>query len=117
MVGVGAVDETGGLLAEDLLLEMAVQEGVGDVHLVHRPRARHRELEDGANRPGFNNRGEGVGEVDTGALTKAANHPAGLMMVRHRKSHFCGAYGQVRHRKLSGGFTRSAIHRRSEELV
>ena len=82
MIRVGAVDEPRRLLAEHLLLEMTVEKGVRDVHLVHRPPARHRELEDGANRPWFDNRGEGVGEVDAGALTKAANHPAGLMTVK-----------------------------------
>ena len=81
MVGVGAVEETRGLLAEDLLLEMAVKKGVGDVHLVHGPRTGDRELKDGADRPGLDNRGEDVGEVDAGTLAKATNHPPRLVTV------------------------------------
>ena len=82
MIRVGGVDEARGLLAEHLLLEMAMEEGIGHVHLMHRPSSRHRKLEDGANRPGFNNRGECVGEVNAGALSKATNHPAGLVTVK-----------------------------------
>ena len=56
MVGVGAVDESRRLLTEDLLLEVAVEEGVGHVHLVHRPGARDRKLKNGTDRPGIDNR-------------------------------------------------------------
>ena len=58
-VGVLGVDKTSGLLTEHLLGEMVVQEGIGDIQLVHRPGARDRPLKYGANRAQFDNRGEG----------------------------------------------------------
>ena len=55
MIGGGAVDEAGGLLAEHLLGEMSMQESIGDIELVNRPGARGGELENGANRARFDN--------------------------------------------------------------
>src|SRR4051812_182559 len=81
MLGVGAVDEARGLLAENLLLEVTMHEGVGDVHLAYGPCTGDRELKYGADRPRLDYRGEGVGEVDAGTLTKATNHPPRLVTV------------------------------------
>ena len=81
MIRVGGVDEAGGLLAKHLLLKVAMEEGVGDIHLVDRPAARHSELEHGANRPGLDNRGECVGEVDAGTLAKATYDPTRLVAL------------------------------------
>ena len=75
------VDETSRLLTEHLLGEMAVQEGVGDIQLVHRPGTRDRQLKHGANRARFHNRGEGVGEVHARALPKTTNHPLSLVAL------------------------------------
>jgi hypothetical protein len=76
------VDEAGGLLAEHLLLKMTMEKGVGDVHLVNRPAARHGELEHGADGPGLDNRGEGLSEINAGSLTKATNDPSRLMPIK-----------------------------------
>ena len=82
MIRLSGVDEADGLLTVDLLGEMAMKERVGDVHLVNGPRARDRQLQDSADRARFDNRGEGVGEVHTGALTETTNHPASLVALK-----------------------------------
>ena len=81
MVRMSGVDEACRLLAEHLFLKMTMEEGVGDVHLVNGPAARHSELKHGADGPGFDNRGEGVGEVDAGTLMETTNDPACLVTV------------------------------------
>ena len=80
-VGVLGVDEASGLLTEHLLGEMAMQEGVGDIQLVHRPGTRDRQLKHGANHARFHNRGESVGEVHARALPKTTNHPSSLVAL------------------------------------
>ena len=75
------VEKTGGLLTINLLLKMAVEEGVGDIHLMNGPSVGHSELEDGADRARFNNRGKCVGEVHARALSKAPNHPASFIAL------------------------------------
>ena len=45
-IRVVGINKPSGLLAEDLLLKMAVEEGFGDVQLVNRPGVRDREVED-----------------------------------------------------------------------
>ena len=64
------VNKPGGLLAEDLLLEVTMKEGVGDVHLVHRPSMGDRKVENRANHVGLNDRSEGVGEVNASSCRK-----------------------------------------------
>ena len=81
MIRMSGIDEAGGLLAEHLLLKVTMEEGVGDVHLVNRPAARHSELKNGADGPGLDNWGEGLGEVDAGALAKTTNNPARLVPI------------------------------------
>jgi hypothetical protein len=61
---------------------MTMEKGVGDVHLVNRPAARHGELEHGVNGPGLDNRGEGLSKINVGSLTKAANDPSRLMPIK-----------------------------------
>ena len=78
MVGKRRVNKSGGLLAEDLLLEVTMEEGIGDVHLVHRPSTGDCKVENHANRAGLNNQSEGVGEVDASMLSEATNDPARL---------------------------------------
>jgi hypothetical protein len=82
MIRMSGVDEAGGLLAEHLLLKMTMEKGVGDVHLVNRPAARHDELEHGANGPGLDNLGKGLSEINAGSLKKAANDPSRLMPIK-----------------------------------
>ena len=48
---------------------------------MHRSGARDRELKDRANRARFDNRGERVGEVDTGVLPKSTDHPPSLIAL------------------------------------
>ena len=76
------VEETSGLLIEHLLGKMTMQEGVGDIQLVHRPGARDRQLKNDANRARFDNRGEGVGEVHARALPKTTNHAPSLVALK-----------------------------------
>lgn len=44
VIRMSGVDESGGLLAEHLLGEVAVKKCVGDIQLMHRPYTRHSEL-------------------------------------------------------------------------
>ena len=81
VIRVGGVDEADGLLAVDLLGEMTVEEGVGDVHLVHRPGARSSKVQDGTDRARFDNRSKRIREVDAASLTKTSNHPARLVAL------------------------------------
>ena len=81
MIRLGGVDEACGLLTEHLFLKMTMEEGVGDIHLVNGPAARHGKLEHGADGAGLDYRGERLGEVDTGTLTKAANDPSRLVPI------------------------------------
>ena len=76
------MDETGGLLTINLLLKMAMEEGVGDIHLMNWPASGNRKLEDGADRARFNNRGKRLGEVNSSALSETTNHPASLVALK-----------------------------------
>ena len=78
MVGKRRVNKPGGLLAEDLLLEVSMKEGVGDVHLVHQPSTGDRKVENRAYRVGLDDRSKGVGEVDASTLSEATNDPMRL---------------------------------------
>ena len=82
MAGKGSVDEASGLLTKHLLLKMAVEKGVGDIHLVNRPAARDGELEDSADRARFDNRGERLREINSSALAETADHPASLVALK-----------------------------------
>ena len=81
MLGVSVVDEAGGLLAVHLLLKMAMEKCIRDVHLMHRPGAGDGKLEDGPYRPGFHNWSKSVGEVDARSLKKTAHHPTRFVAV------------------------------------
>ena len=61
---------------------MAVEQGVGDIHLVNRPAARDGELEDSADRARFDNRGERLREINSSALAETADHPASLVALK-----------------------------------
>ena len=78
VIGALGVDKANGLLTVDLLRQVAMEEGVGDVHLMHQPRARSGEVQNRADRARFDNRGKRIREVDTRALPKAAHDPAAL---------------------------------------
>ena len=77
------VDEAGRLKAVDLLGECAMEEGVGDVKLVHRPTARCSEGEHRANRCWLDDRRERLAVVDAGVLAEAAHDPPGLVPLQH----------------------------------
>ena len=82
MVRKRRVHKPGGLLAEDLLLEVTMEEGVGDVHVVHRPSTGDRKVENRAYRAGLDDRSEGVGEVDASTLSEAPNDPARFIAIK-----------------------------------
>jgi hypothetical protein len=75
------VDEPNRLLTEHLLLKMTMKESIRDVHLVHQPPARDRELKNCADGAGFNNGCKGVMEVDSFALPETTDHPTSLVMI------------------------------------
>src|SRR4051812_2142319 len=81
MLRMSVVDESRRLLTIHLLLEMTMEECVGDVHLVHRPCARDCELKDSANRPGLDNRGECIREINASTLSEASDHPTSFIAV------------------------------------
>ena len=82
MVGKRRVNKPGGLLAEDLLLEVTMEEGVGDVHLVHWPSTGDHKVENRAYRAGLDDRSEGVGEVDASMLSEATNNLARFVAIK-----------------------------------
>ena len=79
MVGVAGVDEAGRLLAVDLLVKSAVEEGVLDVKLVDRPGVRQGDAQDDADRGWLDDGAESLVEVDAGLLREAAHYPASLV--------------------------------------
>ena len=82
MVGKRRINKPGGLLAEDRLLEVTMEEGVGDVHLVHRPSTGDRKVAYRAYRAGLDDRSEGVGEVDANTLSEATNDPTRFVAIK-----------------------------------
>jgi hypothetical protein len=82
MILVIRIDEPGGLLTEHLLLEMTMEKGIGDIHLVYWPAVRDRELEDRKNGAGFDNGCKGVMEVDAFTLPETADHPTRLVTIK-----------------------------------
>jgi hypothetical protein len=70
MIGMLGVDEPSGLLTVHLLGEMAMEEGVGDIYLVHRPSSGSGEVQNSPDHARFDNRSKRIREVDTGVLWK-----------------------------------------------
>ena len=79
MIWTGGVEEAGGLLAVDVLLEPAVEEGVLDVQLVDRPAAGDGEGEDGADGRRFHDGTEGFPVVHAFLLSESSKDPARLV--------------------------------------
>jgi hypothetical protein len=75
------VDEPGGLLTVHLFGEMSMEEGVGDVHLVHWPSSGSHEVHNSPDRARFDNRSKRIREVNAGALMEASDHPACLVAL------------------------------------
>lgn len=73
-----SIDVAYGLLTVDTLRELAVQECILDIELMHRPATGSREREDNADGAWFNDRGEGLVEVDPRSLVEAADNPPSL---------------------------------------
>ena len=76
------INEPSRLLTEHLFLKMPMKKSIRNIHLVHRPGARNRQLKNSPNRAGFDNGGESVGEVNTCSLTKTPNDPTSLVSVK-----------------------------------
>ena len=79
VVGAVGVDEARRLLTLDLLVKIAMEEGILDVELVERPGARYREAEDDADRGRLDDGAECLVKVDPRLLREAANHPSRLV--------------------------------------
>jgi hypothetical protein len=75
------VDEPGGLLTVHLFGEMFMEEGVGDVHLVHRPSSGSGKVQNSPDRARFDNRSERIREVNAGAWMEASDHPSRLVAL------------------------------------
>lgn len=81
--GVGAisVDEADGLLTVDLLFDVFVQEGIGDIKLFGLPIPRGCDSKDSTNGCRFDDRCKCFTEVDTSALSEAADNPTGFIAL------------------------------------
>jgi hypothetical protein len=75
MMWMSQVDEAGRLLAVDLLVKRAMEEGILDVELTYRPSTRSSDAEDDANGGRLDDGTECLVEVDTGLLREATDHP------------------------------------------
>jgi hypothetical protein len=64
IVWAASVDEARRLLTIDLLVKIAVEEGILDVELMNRPGSRDGDAEDDADRGGLDDGAEGLVEVD-----------------------------------------------------
>jgi hypothetical protein len=76
---VHGVDEACRLLAEDMLLEVAVF--IGDVELLGRPMTRRCDGEHGSDGDGLDDRCECLVEVHAGALGEAVQYPSGFIAL------------------------------------
>ena len=79
IVGATGINKTRRLLAIDLLVKIAVEEGILDIKLVDRPRTGDRNGEDDADGGRFDNRAERLVEVDARLLGVATDHPPSLI--------------------------------------
>jgi hypothetical protein len=61
---------------------MTMEESIRDIHLVHRPTARDRELKNCTDGAGFDNGRKGVSEVDAFMLPETTDHPACLVTIK-----------------------------------
>lgn len=69
------VDEAVGLLIVDLLLDVTMEEGAGDIELVNRPTVRRHKLQHGANGGWLDHWWERLAEVDARSLVEPTNDP------------------------------------------
>ena len=75
MCGMSRINKTGGLLTVDSPSEVAMKEGILDIHLPYGPIARRGEAEDHTDRGGFDDGAEGLPIINTRLLREAPNHP------------------------------------------
>lgn len=75
------VDEDGGLLAADLFLNVAVQEGVGDIELMSWPSVCGHKCQHRLDHGGFNHRQEHLDEVDARALVEPLDNPSSFVVL------------------------------------
>ena len=61
---------------------MAVEEGIGDIHLMNWPASGHCKLENGADHARFDNRCKRLSEVNAGTLPKPMDHLASLVALK-----------------------------------
>jgi hypothetical protein len=79
VVRMSRVDEARGLNAVDLLVKIAMEEGILDVQLVHRPRARGGNAEDDPDSGWLDDGTESLIKVDAGLLRESTNNPSCLV--------------------------------------
>jgi hypothetical protein len=78
MLEVLIVDEADRLKTVDMLSQLAMQEHILDIELVHRSTSRGHQVEYVANRAWFNDRGESLVKVDPLSLLEATHNPTRL---------------------------------------
>jgi hypothetical protein len=67
------------LLTQNLFLQVAVEEGVGDIELLGGPATGRSNGENHLDRRQLHDGSEGFVEVDAGALSESPNHPTSLV--------------------------------------
>jgi len=82
MVRVSLIDEACRLMAEHLFGKVAVQERILDVELMYRPRTRSCKMKDYPNCCRFDDRREGLVEVDARTLVEPTDHPSSLAALQ-----------------------------------
>jgi hypothetical protein len=83
MIRACGVDEAGGLVTVNQLGEFPMEEGILDVELAYPPVEGESDGEDDADGGRFDNRAEGLVEVDAVLLRKTAKDPASLVEVEN----------------------------------
>lgn len=73
--------ESSWLPSIDVLVDDAMEKGIVDVELVHRPAATRRKGEDGADGRGLDDRAVGFTVVDAGSLCETSDNPSRLVPV------------------------------------
>jgi hypothetical protein len=69
------------LLTQNLFLQVAVEEGVGDIELLGGPATGRSNGENHLDRRQLHDGSEGFVEVDAGALSESPNHPTSLVYL------------------------------------
>jgi hypothetical protein len=76
------IGKPGGLLTQDIFLEIAVEEGIRDIKLTSGPLTRGGNSRNSSDRRRLDHRCKSLAEVDVGSLREPANDPTRLVAVQ-----------------------------------